>query len=131
MYEISQTFMFDAAHTLKRHVPVDEYESSQRIHGHTYTVEVTMRGDKLVNGFISIPTGTKKFPNACLDLFWIREEIAKVKSLLDHRLLDEVEGLSFPTMECIAQFVAERMNVSACRVSVSRQTGDKATFIKP
>ena len=41
IYEISQKFFFDAAHTLKREVEAD---SSLRIHGHTYNAEVTLSG---------------------------------------------------------------------------------------
>ena len=37
MFELSQTFAFDAAHTLKRQVSPEEAAGSRRIHGHTYT----------------------------------------------------------------------------------------------
>src|SRR5665647_3193160 len=39
--EISQTFFFDAAHTLDR---VIDTESSKRVHGHTYNAEVFLSG---------------------------------------------------------------------------------------
>ena len=39
--EISQTFFFDAAHTLERLI---ETESSRRVHGHTYNAEVFLSG---------------------------------------------------------------------------------------
>ena len=41
MFDISQQFFFDAAHTLNREV---EGDSSRRIHGHTYHAEVTLSG---------------------------------------------------------------------------------------
>ena len=40
-YELSQTFYFEAAHTLRRTVDV---EPSLRIHGHTYIAEITLAG---------------------------------------------------------------------------------------
>ncbi|OZA97830.1 MAG: 6-carboxytetrahydropterin synthase QueD, partial [Polaromonas sp. 39-63-203] len=40
-YEISQTFFFDAAHTLRREIEAD---SSRRVHGHTYHAEVMLSG---------------------------------------------------------------------------------------
>ena len=46
MFELSQTFSFDAAHTLKRNVSPEEAAGSRRIHGHTYTAEVTVRGER-------------------------------------------------------------------------------------
>ena len=46
MFELSQTFSFDAAHTLKRKVSAEEAAGSRRIHGHTYTAEVVVRGER-------------------------------------------------------------------------------------
>lgn len=37
MFELSQRFFFDAAHTLHREI---ESDGSHRIHGHTYHAEV-------------------------------------------------------------------------------------------
>ncbi|MBI2733306.1 MAG: 6-carboxytetrahydropterin synthase [Aquabacterium sp.] len=46
MFELSQTFSFDAAHTLKRKVSPEEAAGSRRIHGHTYTAEIFVRGER-------------------------------------------------------------------------------------
>ncbi|MBT5666445.1 MAG: 6-pyruvoyl tetrahydrobiopterin synthase, partial [Rhodospirillaceae bacterium] len=43
LFEISQTFTFDAAHTLPIEGNQPEYF---RTHGHSFTCEVTMRGTK-------------------------------------------------------------------------------------
>ena len=43
MFELSQTFSFDAAHTLKRKVAELEAAGSRRIHGHTYGRSVRAR----------------------------------------------------------------------------------------
>jgi hypothetical protein len=62
--EISQTFYFDAAHTLKRAI---ETESSKRIHGHTYNAEVFLAGEPdPVSGMV-------------MDLGLVRREIAVLR----------------------------------------------------
>ena len=82
VYELSQRFQFEAAHTLERDI---DAESSRRIHGHTYHAEVTLRG------MPDPATGM------LMDLGHFRRAIAQVQDLLDHRLLNEVDGLAKPT----------------------------------
>jgi 6-pyruvoyltetrahydropterin/6-carboxytetrahydropterin synthase len=119
MFELSQTFSFDAAHTLKRHVSPEEAASSRRIHGHTYTAEVAVRGPR------QLDTGM------VVDLAILRTAMAEVRSQLDHHFLDEVAGLGTPTLENLCVFIHEQMrtripNVSA--VSVSRAAGDRCVY---
>lgn len=82
--ELSQRFHFDAAHTLRR---TTETEGSLRIHGHTYEAEVTVAG---------VPDTQS---GMVVDLAELRREIARVREMLDHRLLDEVPGLGPATLE--------------------------------
>ena len=89
-YEISQTFFFDAAHTLDR---VIETASSKRIHGHTYNAEVCLAGQP------DPATGM------VVDLGLVRREVALLREQLDHRMLDEVDGLGPPTLENLCQFI--------------------------
>jgi 6-pyruvoyltetrahydropterin/6-carboxytetrahydropterin synthase len=93
-FTVSQSTFFDAAHTLRRDI---EAEGSKRIHGHTYRVEVSVRG--LPNP----KTGM------VIDLGILREHIAVVRKQLDHHLLDEVVGLGIPTLENIAAFIASSL----------------------
>ena len=90
MFDISQQFFFDAAHTLNREV---EGDSSRRIHGHTYHAEVTLSG----------------MPNAGTgmvhDLGLVRRAIEHLRPQLDHRLLDEVPGLGPATLENLCAFI--------------------------
>ncbi|MCJ7800405.1 MAG: 6-carboxytetrahydropterin synthase, partial [Polaromonas sp.] len=88
--EISQTFFFDAAHTLDRAIETD---SSRRIHGHTYNAEVFLTGEP------DPATGM------VIDLGLVRREVALLRELLDHHLLDEVQGLGPPTLENLCQFI--------------------------
>ena len=43
IFELSQRFFFEAAHTLSRDV---EREGSRKVHGHTYHAEVIVRGER-------------------------------------------------------------------------------------
>ena len=105
-FEISQRFFFDAAHTLKREI---EAEGSRRIHGHTYNAEVFLSGQPdPVTGMV-------------MDLGLVRREVALLRELLDHHLLNEVEGLGAPTLENLCQFIFTKLQprlpgLSAVRV---------------
>ena len=89
-YQISQTFFFDAAHTLKRDVDSD---SSRRIHGHTYNAEITLSG---------VPDPAT---GMVLDLGSVRAAIDVLRPQLDHRILDDVPGLGAATLENLCAFI--------------------------
>lgn len=114
MYEVSQRFFFDAAHTLERKI---ETESSRRIHGHTYDAEVSVQGEPdPVTGMV-------------VDLGELRREIAQLQKCLDHQFLDEVAGLGVPTLENLCAYIAQSMKERGflvSRVAVWRErTGDR------
>ena len=92
--EISQSFFFDAAHTLERAI---ESASSKRIHGHTYNAEVFLTGQP------DPATGM------LIDLGVVRRELVMVREQLDHHLLDEVSGLGPPTLENLCQFIFSKL----------------------
>ena len=92
--ELSQRFYVEAAHTLQRTV---EKESSRRIHGHSYEAEVTLQGQA------DPATGM------LVDLAQLRAEIGRVREMLDHRFLDEVEGLGRPTLENLCAFIRRQL----------------------
>jgi 6-pyruvoyltetrahydropterin/6-carboxytetrahydropterin synthase len=93
--ELSQRFYFEAAHTLHRST---EAEGSARIHGHTYEAEVTVSG---------VPDADS---GMVVDLAYLRNEIARVRELLDHRFLDEVAGLGPATLENLCAFIADQLD---------------------
>lgn len=94
IHTVSQSFFFDAAHTLRRQV---EAEGSARIHGHTYEAEVSFSGP------VQADTGM------VVDLGWVRQRIASIREQLDHRLLDEVPELGIPTLENLCSFIAQQL----------------------
>ncbi len=119
MFELSQTFSVDAAHTLKRNVSPEEAADSRRIHGHTYTAEVIVRGERQPESGMVV------------DLAVLRGVIAEIRSQLDHHFLDEVAGLGAPTLENLSVFIFERMQQQiphVAAVAVSRAAGDRCLY---
>lgn len=118
IYELSQKFYFDAAHTLKRDI---DAAGSARIHGHTYHAEVTLSGlPDARNGMV-------------IDLGWVRQQVDAIRDALDHRFLDEVEGLGIPTLENLCAFIATKMQsatpVPLVSVRVWREAGGDSCLL--
>jgi 6-pyruvoyltetrahydropterin/6-carboxytetrahydropterin synthase len=116
-FELTQRFMFEAAHTLER-----EHEStaSRRIHGHSYRAEVTVRG------------APDPATGMVVDLALLRTAIAHVRERLDHHFLDDVQGLGPATLENLCRFVHAQVAAeigSVVSVTVERPgSGDRCTF---
>ncbi len=120
MYELSQSFYFESAHTLKREVERNEADGSRRVHGHTYTAEVAVRGEAdPASGMV-------------VDLALLRASIAAVRGQLDHHFLDEVPGLGVPTLENLCRFihgsVAAAVPGVACVTVERKSSGDRCTY---
>lgn len=92
---IAKRFTFDAAHRLDR-LPPDH--KCHRMHGHTYEVELVFAGEVDENGFV-------------LDYADIAKLWAPLHQLLDHRVLNEVDGLAIPSTEHLAAWVYARLYV--------------------
>lgn len=93
---------------------------SRRIHGHTYHAEATLRG------MPDPATGM------LMDLGSFRNELAEVRKLLDHHLLNDVDGLGPPTLEGLCAFIAEKLRGPLpllASVKVWRATGDCCKLI--
>jgi 6-pyruvoyltetrahydropterin/6-carboxytetrahydropterin synthase len=101
-YELSQRFYFEAAHTLRRKI---ETEGSLRIHGHTYEAEIT------VSGYADPNTGM------LVDLGDLRQQVARVKEMLDHRFLDEIEQLGPATLENLCGFIRKQLKPALPQLS--------------
>lgn len=97
MFELTQSFKFDAAHTLERQI---ETESSRRIHGHSYEAQVTVAGaPEPASGMV-------------IDLGFLRAELERLRGQLDHHFLDEVSALTElgpPTLETLCLFIAREL----------------------
>lgn len=90
---ISKTFDFDAAHRLQG---LPRGHKCRRLHGHTYRVEVRLRGRADERGFVA-------------DYAEIAAAWKPVHKLLDHRYLNRIEGLEVPSTEVLAPFIASML----------------------
>ncbi len=110
MHELSKEFRFEAAHTLRRKIAAD---ASRRIHGHSYRTQVKLRGEPdPVTGMV-------------VDLGAVDEVLSTIREALDHRFLDEVEGLGPATLENLASFIWRSLEGRVCglyKVTVFRDS---------
>lgn len=101
-YELSQRFYFEAAHTLRRQI---EAEGSRRIHGHTYHAEVTIAGEPDPES------------GMMMDLGFLRQEVERVRLLLDHHFLDEVPDMGPATLENLCAYIHRQLKEALPHIS--------------
>ncbi|MFA4897334.1 MULTISPECIES: 6-carboxytetrahydropterin synthase QueD [Microbacterium] len=92
--ELSREFSFESAHYLPN---VPDGHKCGRMHGHSYTVEVHVRG--AVDG----KTGFVQ------DFGELSAAFAPIGKQLDHRLLNDINGLENPTSEHLAHWMWDRL----------------------
>ena len=119
MIELSQEFGFEAAHSLRRAV---DATPSLRVHGHSYAGVLVLRG---------LPD-----PNTgmLVDLGHVERTVAMLREKLDHRLLDDVEGLGAGTMENLARWIFEQAHAALpalARVVVRRRSLGQSCAYEP
>lgn len=108
-YEITKSFVFDAAHQLAANVQPGHLYAG--LHGHSFDCELTFRGT----------------PDARTG--WIRD-FAELQAIcdslrdqLDHKYLNEIPGLERPTLERICAWIWDKVAAQApelIRVRVHR-----------
>ena len=91
---IYKDFHFEAAHFLPGAVPGT---ANARIHGHSFRARVVIDGE---------PGAETGYVFHFEDL---TRQIDEAREALDHRLLNEVEGLAIPTLERIAVWLWNRL----------------------
>jgi 6-pyruvoyltetrahydropterin/6-carboxytetrahydropterin synthase len=103
--KISQAFRFEAAHRLPN---VPTTHPCSRLHGHSYRIEVHLEGPVDQNtGFVA-------------DFFDVERGFADILGALDHRCLNDVEGLENPTAENIAVWIWDRLKRAIPQLSAVR-----------
>lgn len=104
--EIFKAFTFEAAHRLPN-VPPEH--KCQRLHGHSFRVELRVRGPV-----------DPRLGWVC-DFADIRSAFEPIRQQLDHRYLNEIDGLENPTSENLARWIwrrARRALPGLCEVVV-------------
>jgi len=104
--EIFKEFTFEAAHRLPN---LPEGHKCRRLHGHSFRVEIHVRGAVIQpEGWI-------------LDFADVKNAFKPFYDQLDHYYLNEVEGLENPTSENLAHWIWQRVRPALpglCKVVV-------------
>ena len=108
--ELSYRFGFDAAHYFG-HFPAGH--PNHGVHGHSFQVEITVRGEPDARtGFV-------------VDFGELEQACAEVRRALDHRVLNDLEGLEKPSLESLCAWIWRRLTprfASLARVTVRRDS---------
>lgn len=99
--EISREQRFEAAHRLPN---VPDGHKCGRLHGHSFRVTL------YVGGEVDPHTGW------ILDFGAIDQAWKPLRERLDHRYLNEIEGLENPTSEVLARWIFDRVDLPAGRL---------------
>jgi len=93
--EIFKVFKFDAAHRLPH---VGQGHKCSELHGHSFSIEIHIKGavDPL-SGWV-------------IDFADIDKAFQPLLEQLDHKYLNEIEGLINPTSENIAKWIWDRLS---------------------
>jgi 6-pyruvoyltetrahydropterin/6-carboxytetrahydropterin synthase len=91
---LTHEFPLECAHSLPR---VPESHKCFRVHGHSFAIEVHVEGE------VDPRSGW------LVDYAELRRAFEPVHAALDHRLLNEVEGLENPTSENLAAWIWHRL----------------------
>ncbi|CAG4911218.1 MULTISPECIES: 6-carboxytetrahydropterin synthase QueD [Acidithrix] len=92
--EIYKEFSFDSAHRLPN---LPDSHKCSRLHGHTFKVTVYVQGD------VDPQLGW------VLDFGDIKECVKPIIDELDHRYLNDIDGLENPTSENISRWIFEKL----------------------
>ncbi|MEM7619851.1 MAG: 6-carboxytetrahydropterin synthase [Pseudomonadota bacterium] len=107
---IYKEFYIEAAHKLPS---APEGHPNSRVHGHSFRVRIS------VDGVPDPTTGlVLHFNDMTTALSALRDE-------LDHRYLNEIEGLDIPTLENIATWIWQRLSPdlpNLAEIAISRDT---------
>jgi 6-pyruvoyltetrahydropterin/6-carboxytetrahydropterin synthase len=95
---IGRSYHFSAAHRLPL---VAEDHKCRNMHGHNYRIEVIICGVLDRRGFVK-------------DFAELDAEVLPLIARLDHRILNDVEGLENPTAEFIASWLIQRIAGCEC-----------------
>ena len=95
--EVFRSFTIEAAHQLPN---VPDAHPCARVHGHSFVIELWVRGT----------VGGRS--GWVIDFADITDAFRPLHEQLDHRLLNDIEGLANPTSENLAIWIWDRASAS-------------------
>lgn len=115
--EVSYTFGFDAAHQFDNYPTGHLYRG---VHGHSFHVEVALAGEPdAKTGFVA-------------DLGEVEKACRGVREQLDHRMLNEIDGLALPSLENLSLWIWKSLEPrfpNLARITVRRDSqGQSCTY---
>lgn len=114
---IVKSVTFDAAHFLDVEAGERPYA---RMHGHSFLLEATVAGEPgPETGWVA-------------DFADLADALEEIRRDLDHHLLNEIDGLSRPTLENICQYAANRLKAKfpgLAQVKVARPSNGEACIL--
>lgn len=113
---IFKEFSFEAAHRLPN---LPQEHKCYRLHGHSFRARLTLEGsiDPQLGWFI--------------DFADVKQAFARIHDQLDHRFLNEIEGLNNPTSENLAVWIWQNLKPrlpQLCEVTVHETCTTGATY---
>lgn len=113
---IFKEFSFDSAHFLPK---VPDTHKCRNVHGHTYKLKVSVSGE------VSPDYGW------VVDFSEIKEKVGKVVNGIDHRLLNDIDGLENPTSEVLVVWLWNKIKPvlpGLIRIELSETPGSGVIF---
>lgn len=100
--EISRAYTFEAAHRLP-HVPAEH--KCARMHGHSFRITLVVAGEiDPVFGWV-------------VDFADLDEAWQPLFKILDHQVLNDIEGLENPTSELLGHWIAARFKFTKAKLN--------------
>lgn len=91
---LAKSFQFEAAHFLPT---FPDGHKCRRMHGHSFRVEIIVEGEiDSAKGYL-------------IDYGEITGVVGPIREMLDHRLLNDLDGLTNPTSEILAGWIWARL----------------------
>lgn len=117
MMELFKEFTFEAAHRLPN---VPEGHKCARLHGHSFRVEIAVQGEVDPHlGWV-------------MDFADLSAAFRPIYEQLDHRYLNDIEGLANPTSEVLAMWIWNKLKPTLpelSRITIRETCTSGCTYI--